>query len=274
MEESGRSYDPESVREQVDELQRIFTPHFFEERKGFGDPSDLPVFVVGMPRSGTTLVHQIAASHPRVQGIGESRQMLDLAKDLRHGGAETEGFLSDSQLIHRAAAEHIQRLVTAHPGALRVIDKLPNNVYRLGLIAVLFPSARIVYCRRDARDTCLSCYFQLFHDLNSFSFDLAHCGYEFRFVERLMDHWRRVLPLKMLEVRYEELVADPEGQSRRLIDFLDLPWDLACLEFQRAPAAILTSSDWQVRQPIYHRSIGRWKHYQKHLGSLLAVLGR
>ncbi len=139
---------------------------------------------------------------------------------------------------------------------------------------MLFPRARVVLCRRDARDNCLSCFFQWFATGSLFSFDLAHCGQNYLATARLAEHWKRVLKLKMIEVQYETVVADLEGQSRRLIDFLDLPWDPACLEFYRNKNAVLTSSVWQVRQPIYTGSVGRWRHYEKHLGPLLDVVGR
>ena len=147
------------------------------------------------------------------------------------------------------------------------------NLHHLGLIALLFPSAHVILCRRDPRDTCLSCYFQWFGHGNTFSFDLAHCGHYHVENDRLADHWLRVLPLKMLEVQYEKVVADLEGQSRRLIDFLGLPWDPACLEFHRTQTTVLTSSIWQVRQPIYSKSAGRWRRYERHLGPLFQSLG-
>jgi hypothetical protein len=157
--------------------------------------------------------------------------------------------------------------------ALRVIDKAPANVERLGLIATLFPSARIILCRRDPRDTCLSCYFQRFATGNLFSLDLAECGRHHVLTDRFIAHWLKVLPLRMLQVQYEDLVADLEGQSRRIISFLGLPWDAACLDFHRNERIVKTASAWQVRQPIYTRSVGRWRNYQWHLGSLFEALG-
>lgn len=160
------------------------------------------------------------------------------------------------------------------PKALRIIDKMPDNLHRLGLIKLLFPSARVILCRRDPRDTCLSCFFQWFGEGNLFAFDLASCGHQHLARDRIADHWRQGRPLRMLEMQYEELVADLEGQSRRLIEFLGLPWDPACLEFHRTQTSIQTASFWQVRQPLYQSSVGRWKHYEKHLGPLIKALNR
>jgi len=142
------------------------------------------------------------------------------------------------------------------------------------MIAVLLPAARVIFCRREARDTCLSCYFQRFAEGHLFSYDLADCGKQFLEIERLADHWRRVLPLSMLTVDYETLIADPEGESRRLIEFLGLDWEPACLEFHRTERPVFSAASWQVRQPIYSRSVGRWRHYKQHLAPLLGVLAQ
>jgi hypothetical protein len=269
---SGWRLDPQAFRKQVEEMISVFTPEFFAERRGWGDASQLPVFVVGMPRSGTTLVQQIMASHPSVHGAGELSDLLAIARNL--GGDDIRGAATgwQRQALGEAANCHLAHLQAMKPTATRIIDKMPSNVHRVGLIALLFPSARVIQCRRDARDTCLSCYFQLFIAGHEFSYDLADCAQEWLATERLMDHWRKISPLRILDVQYEALVEDLEAQSRRLIDFVDLPWDPACLQFHRTQSAVLTSSVWQVRQPIYHRSIGRWKHYEKHLGPLNKTL--
>ena len=283
----GDRYDPATAHRLNDQMIEVFTPKYFEQRRGWGEPSELPVFIVGMPRSGTTLVQQIAASHPLVHGAGELRDIADISKALGGTDVKSAALGWDSDSVKAAAEGHLQRLQalwraspsarraspSANNAASRVIDKMPSNVHHLGLIALLFPSARVIFCRREARDTCLSCYFQGFAKGNTFSFDLAHCGHEYLATERLMNEWRNALPLPMLELQYEELVADLEGQSRRLIDFLGLPWDPACLEFYRTETTVLTASTWQVRQPIYQGSVGRWRHYERHLGPLLEVLG-
>jgi tetratricopeptide (TPR) repeat protein len=263
---TGDVYDPARWHQTIDKLIETFTPAFFAERQEWGKPSEIPVFVVGMPRSGTTLVQQIAASHPQVHGAGELWEIGRMAENLGVPSGWTPG------AIESAAGRQLQYLRDMAPGASRIIDKMPSNILQLGLIAVLFPQARVVLCQRDPRDTCLSCFFQRFRNGNTFSFDLANCGHCQREMDRLAEHWRRVLPLRMIDIQYEAVVADLEGQSRRLIEFLGLPWDPACLEFHRSGSTVLTASAWQVRQPIYTRSVGRWRRYEKHLGPLLERL--
>ncbi len=270
---TGDRYEPEVFRAWVDQVIETFTPEFFEKRRGWVEPSELPVFVVGMPRSGTTLVHQIAASHPRVHGAGELNDISRIFQTLE----KSEGTISaptwTAESLRDASRRHLQRIQSLDANAQRVIDKMPSNLHHLGLIALLFPSARVILCRRDPRDTCLSCYFQHFSHGNTFSYELAHCGLHHVQNDRLTAHWLRVLPLATLEVQYENVVADLEGQSRKLIDFLGLSWDPACLEFYRAQTTVLTSSFWQVRQPIYQKSVSRWRHYERHLDPLLKTLG-
>jgi hypothetical protein len=157
--------------------------------------------------------------------------------------------------------------------AARVIDKLPDNLLNLGTIAALFPAARVIFCERDARDICLSSYFQLFAGGNAYSYDLEDCVHRCLEIERLARHWRRVLPLAWLQVNYEALVGDLESEARRLIDFLGLEWEPGCLEFHRTERVVVTQSTWQVRQPLYNRSIGRWRRYRAHLAPLLEALG-
>jgi hypothetical protein len=151
---------------------------------------------------------------------------------------------------------------------------MPDNVFTLWLIAALFPSARVILCQRDLRDTGLSCYFHRFTDGHPFAYDLADCGRRAIEVDRIATHWLRVLPLEMLVLEYEELIADPEGESRRLIEFLGLDWEPACLDFHKTERPVFTASSWQVRQPLFTRSVGRWRHYERHLGPLLEVLAQ
>jgi tetratricopeptide (TPR) repeat protein len=271
---AGESYDAEGMRRAVDTMIESFTPEFFASRRQWGLASELPVFIVGMPRSGTSLVEQIAASHSGVFGAGELTDINQISAQLSQGQDRLTGRGWNAQGIAQAAEAHLGRLRLLSASATRVIDKLPGNVLQLGLIAVLFPGARVIFCRRDARDICLSCFFQQFSkkDRQLFIYDLADCGRHYLQVERLTAHWLKVLPLRMIEIQYEDLVADLELHSRRLIDFLGLDWEPACLEFHRTERAVLTSSVWQVRQPIYTRSVARWRHYEKHLGPLLEVL--
>ncbi|HEX2939745.1 MAG TPA: sulfotransferase, partial [Rhodopila sp.] len=173
----------------------------------------------------------------------------------------------------RAAADALLQQIQAVGGdALRIVDKLPDNLLNLGHIAMLFPRARIIFCRRDLRDVGVSCFFEHFSDGVDWSFDLTDIGARAYEMERLFVHWKHVLPLQMLEVQYEDLVADLEGQSRRLIDFLGLDWDPACLSFHKTDRQIMTASHWQVRQPLYASSVGRWRNYRKHLGPMIEAM--
>ena len=168
---------------------------------------------------------------------------------------------------------HVRRLRELGGDAARVIDKQVDNIMFLGQIAVLFPHARIVVCRRDPRDVALSCFFQFFSDdTMTWTSDLADCGFRARQIDRLMQHWCAVLPVPILEIQYETLVGNLEQESRRLIDFLGLEWDPACLAFHETERTVLTASYWQVRQPLYASSAGRWRNYQRHLGPLLREL--
>jgi tetratricopeptide (TPR) repeat protein len=268
----GDRFDAKAFARSIDSLIASNTPQFLAEDPGAGNISELPVFVVGMPRSGTTLVEQICASHPRIYAAGELDAMprisWDIVREQRSGAA-----LAD--IARRLADAHILRLHRLGRGALRVVDKMPDNVLLVGLIARLFPRARIVYCSRDARDTALSCFFQVFvAGAQPFSYELADCGSRCRDVHRLAAHWQRLRPWHMIEIKYERLVADLEGESRRMIEFLGLDWDPACLDFHRTERTVATVSHWQVRQPIYTSSIGRWRHYEKHLGPLFTALNK
>jgi tetratricopeptide (TPR) repeat protein len=270
--DAGERFDGEALRRDVDGLIAQCTPALFSAMAGWGNPSHTPVFIVGMPRSGTSLVEQIAASHSRVFGAGERREMNRISDALTAHNRGKPIAQWDAAFARRLADRHLDDLRTMGGGAARVIDKMPDNVFALWLIAALFPSARIVLCQRDLRDICLSCYFHWFAEGNLFAYDLADCGLRALAVEQLSTHWLRMLPLEMLAIDYEELVADLEGESRRLIAFLGLDWEPACLDFHRTERPVFTASSWQVRQPLFTRSVGRWRHYERHLGALLDVL--
>jgi len=274
----GAVYDPAAQRRQVDRLIAAFTPAWFERVRPFGSDSELPVFVVGMMRSGTSLAEQILASHPRVHGAGELRDVGRTVSSLPQRLGATEDYPECIQRLDQGTAPalaegHLQRLRQLGGEAARVVDKMPFNFLHLGLIAALFPRARVVHCRRDPLDTCLSCYFQNFVEPQAFTPDLAHLGHYYREYERLMAHWARVLPLPVFELRYEELTADQEAVSRRLLDFCGLDWDERCLRFNETQRTVLTPSALQVRRPLYRTSVGRWKRYERHLKPLLDALG-
>jgi tetratricopeptide (TPR) repeat protein len=273
----GAAYDPVARRRYVDRLIGAFTPAYFERVAPFGLDTELPVFVVGMMRSGTSLAEQILASHPRVHGAGELPDLDRLALALPQRLGTTEGYPEcvarlDAVVARALAEEYLQGLGRRGKGADRVVDKLPFNFIHLGVIATLFPRARIIHCRRDPVDTCLSCFFQNFGEPHPFTLDLGHLGHYYRQYERLMAHWGRVLPVPVFELNYEELTADQEGVSRRLVAFCGLEWDERCLRFHETDRPVRTASALQVRKPLYRSAVGRWKRYERHLGPLLAAL--
>ncbi len=269
----GTEFDIADLRRYVDEAIAHCTPAFFRQAPDWGNSSESPVLIVGMPRSGSTLVEQVAASHPSVAAAGELPD-LDLAVRglmLANSGRALADW--DAATARSHADAYVARLASLGAGAVRVLDKMPDNVLLLGIAAALLPRARVVLCRRDLRDVCFSCFCQRFAEGHAYASDLATCGERALEVERLVAHWRTVLPLPMLELRYEDVVTDFEGQARRLIDFLGLPWDPVCLDFHALQRPVITASSWQVRQPLYASAVGRWHRYADHLGSLFAVLG-
>jgi hypothetical protein len=178
----------------------------------------------------------------------------------------------DAAFARRLADRHVGSLQGLGNGAVRIIDKMPDNIFFLWMIAALFPSARIILCRRDLRDVSLSCYFHRFTEGHLYAYDLEDCGLRGLEVERLAAHWLQVLPLPILTIDYERLVEHGETESRRLIEFLGLDWDRACLDFHRTERPVFTASAWQVRQPLYRASVGRWRQYETHLSPLLGIL--
>lgn len=271
---TGDRFDRLSFTRWVDLLISTYTPEYFESVTDRGIATELPVFIVGMPRSGTTLVEQICASHSLVFGAGERHDIDRIATTLAGGRAHhiSKHDANADQGLHLAEI-HVERLRMLGAGAIRVIDKMPDNILQVGLIVALFPKARIIVCSRDSRDTSLSCFFQLFGDgLMHFSYDLGDCGYRCREICRLVRHWLDVLPKNTIEIQYESLVHNLESESRRLIEFLGLDWQPTCLDFYRTERTVTTVSHWQVRQPIYTRSVARWLHYEQHLGELAVVL--
>jgi tetratricopeptide (TPR) repeat protein len=261
----------------VERMDAWFPKSRFGADRDSGNPSQLPVFIVGMPRSGTTLVEQIIASHPQVYGCGELADMNNMASELfgeqllQADAPSSPPGLEPKRLALLAEA-YLQRRRVVCGNALRATGKMPTNFFYLGLAALLFPRARVIHCRRDPLDTCLSCYFTDFKKSPPYHYRLEDLGYYYRLYTRMMDHWRTVLPLPMLEVQYEDLVGRPEEFSRRMIDFCGLAWDDHCLRYYESRRPVQTSSVWQVRQPIYTTSIDRWKHYIQHLEPLLRAL--
>jgi hypothetical protein len=246
-------------------------------KDGIDDPT--PVFIIGMPRSGTSLIEQILASHPAVFGAGELEEISKLAESSVAAPGARARFpdavpAMSAQQIRQVGADYIARIRARAPNAKRIIDKMPGNFAFAGLIHLALPNARLIHTRRDAVDTCFSCFSRYFAHGQWFSYDLGELGRYYRGYEALMEHWRNVLPKGvMLEVDYEQVVADLEHEARRIVEHCGLEWDDACLAFYETQRPVRTASASQVRQPIYGTSVGRWRPYEPFLGPLLEALG-
>jgi tetratricopeptide (TPR) repeat protein len=258
-------YDRAARKNFVDSMIRVYTQDVVARPASGASDSVKPVFVVGMPRSGTSLTEQIIASHPSARGAGEMEFWSRAVHE--HRDAVLSGTLCESTSRQLAEA-YLSELDAKSGDGSRIVDKLPRNSDYLGLIHLVFPHARIINMRRDPIDTCLSCYFQKFVPL-SFTLELADLADYYRQHERLVAHWRAALPRgTILDVPYEELVADQEGWSRRILDFVGLDWNDQVLEFHKTNRPVVTASFWQVRQKIYDNSVRRWRNYEKYIGPL------
>ncbi len=271
------NYDAKIYSDYVDELIKTYTNDHLAKTANFGSDSNLPVFIIGMPRSGTTLVEQILSSHSEVYGAGELSAIRRIEKALakKLGSLSTyPGCMSmcDEAITTQFSEEYLQEIISYSPNALRITDKNPGNFHRIGLIKTLFPNARIIHCRRNVLDTCTSIFFNKFVEGNEYSFDLKELGQYYLDYEKLMEHWIKLFPRDILTVQYEELVRKQEEVSRELVQHIGLDWDDNCIDFHLNKRAVRTASSVQVRQPIYTRSIERWKHYEKQLAPLMEVL--
>jgi tetratricopeptide (TPR) repeat protein len=267
----GQSFDRQKQREQTDGLMAAFTPDFFRQVRAYAHDSERPVFVLGMVRSGTTLTEQILASHPQIFGCGELPDIQKIAGSF-YPACLARGV--DRAAAQGYAEQYLQQLARhSRSSAVRVVDKMPHNYRHLGLIAALFPRARVVHCRRNPLDVCLSAYFQSFGVL-AYATNLADIGFFYCEYARLMEYWSRVVPIRMHEVVYEDMVANQERVSRELIAFCGLAWDEACLKYYQLARPVHTASKAQVRQPIYSRSVARWKRYEQYLQPLRDELAR
>jgi tetratricopeptide (TPR) repeat protein len=262
----GVGYDRAGQTERVDRVIGAFEAASIRQYQSRGDVSERPVFVVGMLRSGTSLTEQILASHPAVFGAGElpfwqtAFAAYEAAELAGHQGAS---------LIPGMARDYTDHLTALSGDARRIIDKLPLNFMNLGLICAAFPRARIIHVRRHPIDTCLSIYFQYLSELHSYAHDLEDLAHYYGEYLRISRHWRTVLPrTTLLEVPYEGLIEDQEGWTRRMLDFIGLPWDARCLDFHQTDRSVITLSKWQVRQKIHAASAGRWRNYEKYVAPL------
>jgi tetratricopeptide (TPR) repeat protein len=271
-------YDEAAVLGVIDRTQQVFTPEFIRAAQGDGEPSPKPIFIVGMPRSGTTLVEQILASHPHVHGAGELKLLDRAVADIHSAIEDAPAY---PELVLHMSNEHFRKLGSHYlagvqqlaPDASHVTDKMPANFVFTGLIHLALPNATIIHTVRDPVDTCISCFSKLFTEGNLQTYDLAELGRYYRHYQALMAHWHRVLPPgRIIDVKYEDTVADLEGVARRIVAFCGLPWNQNCLDFHRTERVVRTSSATQVRRPIYASSIGRGHAYGSLLEPLLAEL--
>jgi tetratricopeptide (TPR) repeat protein len=278
LKKQGRDYSPVKHAHFIGDVMATFTPQFFARTSGFGLETELPVFIVGLPRSGTTLVEQILASHSRVFGGGElpycDQAFQSLPKTMRRDNRPFQCLLElDREATRHLAQQYADRLRALDERATRIVDKMPGNHQYLGLIRVLFPQARLIHCRRDLRDVALSCWATKFTSL-SWTSDQEHLLSYFENYARVMDHWRVALPAPPLDVDYEELVEDTEGVAHRIVDWCGLEWEPGCLRFNETRRTVRTASATQVRRPIYKSSVGRWRNYENSLGELFSRVHR
>ncbi len=256
----GVKYDAAAIIDRNAGIRSRFTPAALADWQSRGDGADRPIFIVGMPRSGTTLMEHILASHPAVFGAGELPFW-----QTAFGAFEARG----AALIPTMARDYLDGLAALSDSAQRVIDKMPQNFVNLGLIHAALPKAKIIHMQRHPIDTCLSIYFHYFSHLHPYANDLSHLVHYYREYVRLMEHWRAVLPADtLLEIPYESLIEGQEAWTRRALDFLGLDFDPRCLDFHQTDRVVITFSKWQVRQKISSSSVGRWRHYLEHIGPL------
>jgi tetratricopeptide (TPR) repeat protein len=268
-------YDETRALGMLRRIAAVFDGSLLDRLRGAGDPSQVPVFVLGMPRSGSTLIEQILASHPQVHGAGELPGFEAAASGVFNTGAGYPECVSalDGVTLRRLGQAYLAGLPAIGDGKLRIVDKLPGNFLNIGLIRLFLPNARIVHTMRRPVDTCLSCYSKLFTSGHRYTYDLAELGRFYRGYRELMAHWRAALPPgAMLEVAYEDVVGDLEGQARRLIDYCGLRWDDRCLRFHETRRPVRTASAIQVRQPLFRSSLERWRKYETEIAPLLDEL--
>ena len=272
--------DPAELERRIAASLAAYPAALLARAAELGDPDERPVFIVGLPRSGTTLLESILSAHARCAGAGELPDIAMIARDATGPEAEATRWPHLPGSIEpgavRGAAQRYLAALTRHApaDALRIVDKYPMNYYALGLVRLMFPNARVLWCRRDPRDVAVSIYGENFAPAERLATSFAGIGHLARLHESLMAHWRGLPGGPLLEVHYEALVREPETQVRRVLEFCGLDWDPACLDFHRGARGVQTPSRWQVRQPLHTRSIGRWRRYAAAMPALVQALGR
>lgn len=276
----GHAFNSAAHAKWIDAIINTFNLDFIQKAPHATIPADHLIFIIGMPRSGTTLVEQILGSHPQVYGCGELSEIANIINSLpellgtKEQYPQAATFLTADSCT-KLAQRYLQRVSKFSGDADFITDKMPQNFIFLGMIAILFPGAKVIHCIRDPIDTCLSCYFQAFrhhHTAMSFTSNLTHLGEYYRQYQRLMQHWKTTLDIAMMDISYELLVADQEKFTRQMLEFCGLPWDERCLTFYDSGRAVTTASYTQVREPIYQKSVQRWKHYEPFLQPLKTAL--
>ena len=270
-------YDRVENEEQTDMAIEAFTKQFLEENAGHGDPDPAPIIIVGLPRSGSTLIEQILSSHSRVDGTHELRDLSVTIRanpklvDRSNRYPTSVANIADDG-FKRLGSEYIERTRRHRGDRPFFTDKNPNNFVHVGLLHLILPNAKIINARRHPLDSCFGSYKQLFAQGQPFTYDLVELGEYYLQYQRLMDHWYEVLPGNVLDVQYEEVVADLEGQVRRILEYCELGWEASCLRFHETSRSVKSASSEQVRRPIYSSAVNTWRHYEHHLGSLIEVL--
>ncbi len=266
------NYDEAHVAWLFERIISVFDGALLDRFEDSGDPSETAIFVLGMPRSGSTLIEQILAGHPQIHAAGE---LGDLEKAARRPTPFPECISAlDASDFRKMGQDYLTRMPLLMNGQTRIVNKLPDNFQRIGLIRLILPNARIIHTVRDPIDICVSCYSKLFASGQYFSYELGELGRYYNRYRRLMDHWQSILPTgAMLEVSYEDVVNDVEGQARRLIEYCGLPWDDRCLSFHQTSRPVKTASAVQVRKPLFRSSLHRWRKYESAIGPLLQALG-
>ena len=273
---SELSYDLDVDRKFINSLIDIFDQDFFNNRLSYGNDSDMPIFIVGMPRSGTTLIEQILANHPLIHGAGEINDikniLLNENKKISANNFPGNAPQLEQHEVNGLADIYLARIRKLAAGHKRVTNKMPSNFLFIGMIRIMFPKAIIIHCTRNPADTCLSCFQNYFPNSQEFSYELTELGKYYNLYKKLMTHWHSVLPGYIYDINYEDLIADQKYWTRCLLQFCHLPWDDACLSFHDSTRPVKTLSIDQVRQPIYRSSINKWTHYKNQLAPLLAEL--
>lgn len=273
---AGYNYTVDEDREFFSGIKEAFTENIFQKHAGSGFEDGSPIFILGMPRSGTTLTEQILSSHSQVFGAGElpdlRKQFVQLSEEGNYNKFPevARGLTADD--LTKMGMDYIDGLRKRNSSAERITDKMPHNFLHVGMIRLMLPNAKIIHCKRDPIDNCLSIFKQNFGGVHKYAYELSELGRYHLLYQDLMEYWNRVLPGFMFELQYEDMVADQEGMTRKLLEFCELPWDESCLQFHKSERTIKTASYTQVRKKMYSDSVQLWKRYEQELQPLISAL--